>query len=177
MNESALVIVQIFFAKKKKDVKKICQVAVIDEKTLSQFINLCDSGLLPWHHHIATSDWYQENVDWTTEDYKKSKVAGSDGATRSLAKLDHLMSVRRLLVGHLFYLPDHTNWHFLYFDNRDLMNEQNHFQGGQHIHLINHLSWPNRSPEDVLEIFRHEKPKFNGSFHIRFDRHKPSWYA
>jgi hypothetical protein len=169
MNEAALALGNIFLAEKKSDVEKLCRAALIDEGTLSKFIHLCQCGLLPWNHHIETKDRYPVNRKWTDEDMKRSRLAGSDDAIRAKAKWNQLMIERRLLVGHLFYLPDYSNWQFFYFDNRDLQLEKNHFKnGGRHIHLINHLSLPNGSPEDVLKIFQEENPQFKGSFHIRF---------
>lgn len=170
VNKAALAIVKILFAKTKKDVEKICDETVMDAATLSEFIELCDSERLPWNYLYLSHDFYPKGASWTDKDYEKSKIVGSAEAAKASAKLEQLFNERRLLVGHLFYFPDYSNWHLFYFDNRDLKSEANHFYGGQHIHLINYLSMPNLHPEAVVDVFKAEKPKLKGAFHIRFRR-------
>jgi hypothetical protein len=74
---------------------------------------------------------------------------------------------RRMLSGHLFW--NERAWHFFYFDNHDQAKNRNHWAGGPHIHLLNHL-WPNRSGDSVWEEFCSGNPTIKGALHIRFER-------
>jgi hypothetical protein len=160
-------------AKKLSEVKKICKRAVITQTAFADFVMACDSGLLrPWIHHISYRD-FLPNWQWT-EEYAR-KIGNIDVGpptevqTKAIRKWYQLLSERRFLVGHIFYLPDHSNWQFFYFDNRDVWQYKNHFKGGPHIHLINHL-WPNRTAESVWKEFKDGNPDMKGAEHVRFDR-------
>ncbi|MFM0224140.1 hypothetical protein [Paraburkholderia dipogonis] len=175
-NEARQAITDIFEAAKLSEIKKICKNATITEDAFSDFVMLCDAGILPWVHHISWRDFLPPNLAWTDEDSKR--LGNIDNgpltreATKAMRKWYQLLNERRYLVGHVFYLRDHSNWQFFYFDNRDLWAYANHFKGGPHIHLINHL-WPNRTLEGVWNEFREGNPEMNGAEHIRFHRENP----
>jgi len=84
-----------------------------------------------------------------------------------LRKLAQVVKVRRQLVGHMFHNRDVTLWHFFYFDQRDTLENGNHWEHGSHVHFINYL-WPNRDAVYILKEFLEEKPFIRGSLHIRF---------
>ncbi|MGG1944683.1 hypothetical protein AB1286_07730 [Trinickia sp. NRRL B-1857] len=160
-------------AKKLSDVKKICKQAVITEAAFTDFIVACDSGVLhPWTHHISYRD-FPGSVIWTDEDAKRigdiNNGPLTETQTKAMRKWYQLLEERRYLVGHIFYWPDHSKWLFFYFDNRDVWQYKNHFKGGPHMHLINHL-WPDRTAESVWKEFRDGNPDMKGAEHIRFDR-------
>jgi hypothetical protein len=92
-------------------------------------------------------------------------------AAKALNKISAVFDKRRLLAGHMFFNADQSDWHFFYFDQRDYVDRNNHWEGGSHIHFINWL-WPNRTAESVWEEFRSGKRQMRGALHIRFDRGK-----
>jgi hypothetical protein len=160
-------------AKKLSDVRKICKGAMITQTAFVDFIEACDSRRLPpWIHHISYRDFLPK-WQWTDEDAKKIGNINNGPLTKiqtkAMQKWYQLLSERRYLVGHIFYLPDHSNWQFFYFDNRDVWQYKNHFKRGPHIHLINHL-WPNHTAESIWKEFNDGNPDMKGAEHIRFDR-------
>jgi hypothetical protein len=76
---------------------------------------------------------------------------------------------RRMLSGHLFFTPDLAQWHLFYFDQRDFAERKNHWEGGSHIHLINHL-WPGRTAQAVWDQFCTGNPQMTNALHIKFFR-------
>ncbi|KPD19631.1 hypothetical protein ADM96_04035 [Burkholderia sp. ST111] len=174
-NVARQAIADILNATKLSEIKKICKRATITEDVFADFVMSCDAGILPWVHHISWRDFLPQNLVWTDEDSKRLGDIDNGpltrGATKAMRKWYQLLSERRYLVGHVFYLRDHSNWQFFYFDNRDLWAYANHFKGGPHIHLINHL-WSNRTLEGVWDEFRNGNPEMTGAEHIRFRREK-----
>lgn len=97
---------------------------VITQTAFADFVMACDSGRLrPWIHHISYRD-FRPNWQWTDEDAKRIGNINdgplTEAQTGAMRKWYQLLSDRRFLVGHIFYLPDHSNRQFVYFDNRDV---------------------------------------------------------
>lgn len=175
--EGIQVIMDILFAKKLKDVKKLCRDRPIN---LSDFVNIilaCDTGLLPWHHQISYRDFRPTHLDLTEDDHKAITSNGvgkmNPAASKAFGKIVQTFAERRYLVGHMFYTLDHANWTFFYFDQRDTEIRDNHFKGGAHIHVLTHLM-PNRTAKDVWKEFHDGNPEMKGSYHVKWeDPHRP----
>ena len=88
-------------------------------------------------------------------------------AKRFVNKIAATFEERRLLSGHLFFTDDLSNWHLLYFDQRDRSGHKNHWGGGSHVHLINHL-WPNWTAQTVWDAFCTGNPRMAGAYHLGF---------
>lgn len=85
-------------------------------------------------------------------------------AQKAVNKIEATFEERRMLSGHLF--QNLNGWHFFYFDNRDMSRRRNHWEGGPHIHVINHLM-PNRSANSVWSEFCEGNPIMRGALHLR----------
>ena len=156
-----------------RDLKKHCRTATISEAELANFIIWCQDAaagspfLHTAHHrhfipeHLGLSD--SDLAALATNGVGKFKPAAQKAANKVAATFDE----RRLLSGHLFW--NEQAWHFFYYDNRDRDEYKNHWIGGPHIHLINHL-WPNRTAETVWEQFCNGNPNMKGALHIRLIR-------
>ena len=156
---------------KKRELIKFCSSSQIHSCDFVLLILACESGLLPWKHQISYRDFVPEHLIPTQKDHdglSRSHVGAthSDGQ-KAVRKIHQLFVQRRYLVGHIFYTPDHTNWHFFYFDQRDLSTHGNHWQHGPHIHLINHL-WPNWNLTSLWNAFHSGNPKLNSAVHIKY---------
>ena len=167
-------LVAILLAKKKSDLIKLCKETIITEDAFGALISACDAAQLPWRHQISYRDIMPDNLQYTDQDSKSlgHSIVGplTKSAMKAWRKWHQLLKDRRYLVGHIFYTSDHSNWHFFYFDNRDLTPYENHFKhGGPHIHLINFL-WPDHTCESLWNFFQNDNPKMNGAEHIRFHR-------
>lgn len=78
-----------------------------------------------------------------------------------------MLDERRLVNGHMFFTPDQSNWHFFYFDQRDIDRYNNHWIHGPHVHYLNYL-WPRRTAESVWTEFVSGNPSMKGALHIRY---------
>ena len=68
----------------------------------------------------------------------------------------------------MFFTPSWHEWHFFYFDQRDLAENDNHWQeGGPHIHLVNWL-WPNLDGDLVWSDFVRNKEVPRQALHLRY---------
>jgi hypothetical protein len=178
--ESLRQLVEIFTATRKKDLAKLCDAAVITMGTLVDVIMACEGGLPPWTHHISYRDFLPEHLRLSEKDHQAITKNGvgpfSPEAAKAVRKMSQTMRERRYLVGHIFYTPDHANWHFIYFDQRDISSRRNHFDGGLHIHLINHL-WPQHTAQTIWSHFNTGNPQMKAALHIRCVRREnpPPW--
>lgn len=130
---------------------------------------------MPFRHRIYTRDYVPEHL----EPSEKERGALADSgvgplkgdALTMVKKIGQLFQGRRFLVGHLFDIPDSSQWHFLYCDQRDLQDNQNHWKEGAHVHLINWLLRPQADAAEALWLeftTGNEPPRLRGALHIRF---------
>jgi hypothetical protein len=165
---------QIFTVEKKKELKKHCRDVVVYLSDFSQLALACETGFMPLGHKIHYRDYLPAHLNPSTSELQSLHENGvgplKDEAHKTVRKIAQLFRERRYLVGHIFYQPDFTKWHFFYFDQRDIVeDESNHWDGGSHIHLINWL-WPEYSAESLWTRFTSENAPPSSSFHIRFVR-------
>jgi hypothetical protein len=163
---------KLFSFTKKKELEKYCRDLVIDQRDFVDFIFTCGIGHGPFLHLIHYGDHQPEEAQLTDDDLaalSKSSVGPLEpDAQKTVNKIVHLFNIRRYLVGHIFYTPDLSEWHFFQFDQRDLEDARpNHWKEGAHIHFLNWL-WPNRDAKTLWENFTSGKAKMNDSLHVRF---------
>jgi len=164
-------LLKIFAFDKKKDLEKHCKDTTIHQADFVAFIWACEDNKLPWKHQILSRSFAPKHLEPTKEDFLALFANGvgelKGKAAKVVKKTQQLFVDRRYLVGHIFYNHDFSNWHFLYFDQRDFEAFGNHWEHGPHIHLLNHL-WPNLDGQILWESFSSGNVKLNGSLHIRF---------
>jgi hypothetical protein len=165
-------LLRLFTFTKKKELEKYCRDLVIHQEDLVNFILTCEMGQGPFLHMIHYGDHQPQEAQLTDDDLAalaKSQVGPLDpDAQKTVNKIGHLFRVRRYLVGHIFYTPDLSEWHFFQFDQRDLEDTSpNHWKGGTHMHFMNWL-WPHRDAQTLWEDFTAGKAKMNDSLHVRF---------
>ena len=158
---------------KKKDLKRHCRLITILQSGLAGLIYAAVADVLPWSHHAHHREFVPDHLHLTDGDL--GAFAANDGGTFKPAaqttakKITAIFAERRLPSGHIFFTPDQSNWHLFYFDQRDFADRNNHWEGGSHIHLINHL-WPEHTAQSVWERFRTGNPQMGGALHIKFKR-------
>jgi hypothetical protein len=163
---------KLFTFTKKKELERHCRDLVINQRDLVDFILTCEMGQAPFLHLIHYGDHQPEDAQLTDDDLvalAKNPVGPLEpSAQKTIRKIGHLFNVRRYLVGHIFYTPDLSEWHFFQFDQRDLEDARpNHWKEGAHIHFMNWL-WPNHDAKTLWENFTSGKAKMNDSLHVRF---------
>lgn len=164
-------ILQLFTAQKKSELKALSRSAVIDKTSFAQFVMASMLGETPWAHQISHRQFVPEGIQPNDQELAalgKAKVGKAEGdAKKAITKIGQIFAQRRMLVGHIFYSPDLSNWHFIYFDQRDIDRQRNHWEQGPHIHLINFL-WPNHTAAGLWELFNSGNVQLSKALHIRF---------
>ena len=160
-------------AKNKNDLGKLCKNTVITQDAFAEFIRVYQAKVLPWNHLISYRDFLPKYLEFTLKDSSNfpdlSIGPPEKEQVKTMMKWYQLLRDRRYLVGHMFYSPDHRNWQFFYFDNRDLNRYDNHYKCGPHVHLINYL-WPEHTPATIWKKFTDGNPNMKGAVHIQFSR-------
>ena len=164
---------KLFTFTKKRELERYCRDLVIYQRDFVDFILTCEMGQAPFLHLIHYGDYQPEDAQLTEDDLAAlaTNPVGplEPAAQKTVCKMGHLFNVRRYLVGHIFYVPDLSEWHFFQFDQRDLEDtRRNHWKEGAHVHFINWL-WPNHDAKTLWENFTSGKAKMNDSSHVRFN--------
>jgi len=170
-------LLDLFVCNKKKDLKKLAQKAYVTADEFAGVILAAEAGTIPWLHRISHREFRPSHLELTDADLQAlrdhSKGGDSKAAQKTMSKIGATFDERRLLVGHIFYLPDQSGWHFIYFDQRDYSSRANHWSGGSHFHLINHL-WPRLTAQTVWTEFHQGNPVMRRSLHVAWER-SSSW--
>lgn len=164
-------LLKMFTFDKKRELEKYCRDVVINSSAFAKFILTCESGRLPFLHQIYYRDHVPEHLLLSDKD-SGALAANPVGplqpdAQKAIRKIGQLFKERRYLVGHIFYVPDLSEWHFFQFDQRDLEDEENHWKEGAHIHFLNWL-WPDYDAKTLWANFTSGKVKMNDSLHVRY---------
>ena len=166
---------KLFTFSKKRNLERYCRGTMVYGSDFAAIIMACDAGRLPFHHRIYHSDIVPEHLVPT----EASLSALSRNARKGVGPLDRegckairkvftLFDQRRWLVGHMFFTPGLHEWHFFYFDQRDMAENANHWKGGPHIHLVNWL-WPTLDPRLVWRDFVSTNKPPPQALHLRYD--------
>ncbi|HTS39886.1 MAG TPA: hypothetical protein VMH84_05020 [Xanthobacteraceae bacterium] len=162
-------LLQLFLCHKKSELKKLCRITTVTKAALADFIVGSISGVTPWAHQRHHREFVPSHLIPSTDGGVSLTADGrfTSAAQKFMRKISSIFDQRRLLSGHLFFSSDLSNWHLLYFDQRDMARHDNHWDGGSHIHLINHL-WPNWTADSIWNEFRTGNPQMKGAYHVRF---------
>jgi hypothetical protein len=165
---------KIFTFDRKKDLDRYCREVVVHSQDFAAFVVSCDGGRMPFQHRIHYRDYVPEHLVPSEPGLGALAHNGvgplQGDALKMVRKLGQLFRERRYLVGHMFFTPDLHEWHFFYFDQRDLEDERpNHWKGGSHVHFINWL-WPEHDAQSLWSRFVSADVQLGGSFHIKFVR-------
>jgi hypothetical protein len=163
-------LLKIFAVQKLRELKKHCREASIRRRDLANMILWCKAGG-PYIHAAHHRRYTPDHLGLTEADLSAIASNGvgrfNPRAQKAANKVFATFEERRMLSGHLFQNLD--EWHFFYFDNRDMSRRHNHWEGGPHIHVINHLM-PNRSAQSVWSEFCEGNPIMKGALHLRMTR-------
>lgn len=163
---------ELILLEKKSEVEKLCRTKVIRKADLAELILAGEFGMLPWHHMRYHRQFAPEHLIPTDAEQAamataKVGVEAPRLAQKFMSKIGAMIDERRMISGHMFVTPDQKDWHFFYFDQRDVDPYNNHWTHGPHIHYLNHL-WPNRTAQSVWTEFTTGNPIMKKSLHIRF---------
>ena len=162
----------------KSQLEKYCDTAIATSDDLAELILAARAGLLePFlhvDHHIETVPGHL----FTTEEEAKSVVQNGVGpvhgkAKRFFAKVFQAFEERRLFSAHLFYTRCHSAWYLLYFDQRDISREQQHWKHGPHMHLLSH-HFGRLNLEIVWRQVGEGRVRAGRALHVRYKKRRHS---
>lgn len=166
----------IFNITKKSDLTEHCREAVIDGTDLANLIFACMTEAIPIRHFRFHKHHHPEHLVPKDRDHEALARNGvgplSKDAKRFVNKIEQMFEQRRLFNGHLFIPVEYpTDWHLFYFDQRDVDRHRNHWEHGEHIHLMNMVTHPRLSVLDLVrKLDDEDRPKLGGGIHIRYRR-------
>ena len=173
MSESSLEgLLKLFQFDKKRKLVRYCRSTVISGSDFANLVLACDLCPGPFLHRIFYRDIVPEHLNLSDANLKALAENGvgplGPEAAKAVRKMGQIFEERRYLVGHMFYTPDLSRWHFFCFDQRDLEERRpNHWKEGSHVHFMNWL-WPNQGAKDVWSEFVSGNYKPGSSIHLRF---------
>jgi hypothetical protein len=168
--EQRLAFVKIFLFEKRRELGRYCRDLVVSDLVLADFILACETGIVPFKHHIHYQDHVPAHLRPSRDELAALTANGVGPLTgdglKAARKIGQTFVQRRYLVGHLFLTPDPSRWHFLYLDQRDIAESDNHWKEGPHLHFVNWL-WLNLDAQSIWKEFRAGQPP-KAALHIRF---------
>lgn len=150
--------------------------ALIQSDDFAGMILAAKTGLIPFGHIPVFKHHHPEHLELTDKDLKALSENGvgrfKPAAQKSANKVFAMFRERRLFNGHMLWPVTHPGeWHLFYFDQRDVDEHHNHWQGGVHIHLLNWVTHPRTDPNELLrDLMGSARPKLTGSLHIPYNR-------
>lgn len=179
MSESNLEsLLKLFSFDKKGDLEKYCRNVVISSDDFANLILACELSGIPFSHQITYRDKVPKHLEPSDSEIQalENTPAGTfltGDAAKAVRKMSQMFEERRYLVGHMFYTPDFSKWHFFCFDQRDLEPDGNHWKKGSHFHFINWL-WPGQDAKNVWSNFVADDLRPGGAIHLRFSERTPT---
>jgi len=165
-------LLKIFTFSKKKDLERYCRSLVVNGNDFVSLILSCEQRAEPFIHQISYQDIVPGHLEPSDSELKALADNGlgelGPEAAKAVRKMGQMFEERRYLVGHIFYTPNISQWHFFCFDQRDLEDQRpNHWKEGPHVHFINWL-WPGQDPKSVWSNFVGENVRPGNAIHLRF---------
>jgi hypothetical protein len=165
-------LLEIFSFEKKSDLVRHCKDLTISSDDFFKLVLACEMWGVPFLHAITHKDKVPPHLVPKDSEIEalQNTPAGSlltGGAAKAISKLAQAFEDRRYLVGHIFFTPDKSKWHFFCFDQRDLNTKGNHWEQGSHVHFINWL-WPNFTADTVWQNFTTDDDRPGSDLHLRF---------
>jgi hypothetical protein len=164
-------LMKIFSFEKKADLVRHCRELTISSKDFVELVLACESSGQPFLHEITYNDKVPPHLVPKDSEIEAlhNTPAGSyltGEAAKAVSKMTQSFEDRRYLVGHMFFTPDKSKWHFFCFDQRDLNSAGNHWEKGSHVHFVNWL-WPNLTADSVWSNFVTTDCRPGADLHLR----------
>lgn len=157
---------------RKVDLVRYCRDLTISAEDFFKLVLACEIFGQPLLHQITFKDKVPPHLvpkDSEIEALQNTPAGSvvSGEAAKAVSKMSQFFVDRRYLVGHMFFTPDKSRWHFFCFDQRDLNTTGNHWEKGSHVHFVNWL-WPNLKADSVWENFTAADCRPGADLHLRF---------
>lgn len=148
---------QLIGCSKKNELVSLCKSAVIADSDFLGFIVACDLGLTHLRYTRHIFDYVPPELAVRPNDREilhadPTSIEGQKAARRFFQSHGQ----RKYKVGHMFFSKEITNpireWHFVFYETKELKSKNNHWTVGAHVHITNYL-WPNLKCQDVWDDF------------------------
>jgi hypothetical protein len=163
---------RIFSFEIKKDLERYCRNLTVSSDDFFNLVLACELSGTPFLHAISYRNKVPSHLvpkDSEIEALKNAPAGTilSGEAAKAASKMSQSFEDRRYLVGHMFFSPDRSRWHFFCFDQRDLRLEGNHWEKGSHVHFVNWL-WSKLNADSVWSNFVNTDDRPGAAIHLRF---------
>jgi len=166
---------EVILCQDKKALTQLCKATTVTLADFVDFIVACKAGLTHLNHTMHFVDYVPDHLVETDKDlavldadrdFQQSKQGQA-----SLRKLFKSHGERKYKVGHMFISKEKQHpvdeWHFVFFETRELTARDNHWQGGPHVHITNYL-WPNLYCQPIWEDFVLRRNFPSAKLHLAF---------
>lgn len=165
-------ILDLFNLPDKKAVQKFCREATITNQEFASVAMAAHAGILaPYKYARHFAELVPEHLIPAPGDSAALAANGvgpmGPAAQKFMNKVTQIFRDRRMFGAHLFYMPSKEIWHLLYFDQRDMSTDGNHWKQGSHIHYSRE-SYSNDPLDMVWERILATPPKPPASEHVRY---------
>lgn len=162
----------VFECETKPDLLKRCSQATIYLDHILIWADACTHGPVPMRYGRYFRRDYPEHLnprDAEFSELRDSPVGpwASGKAPKAVRKVMQGFVEQRHSAAHVFRGPNEKHWHFFHFNQRDVAEEDNHWAGGTHIHLMNWLTNPTTDVTQLIDEFRNGERPPHGGLHIR----------
>jgi hypothetical protein len=114
------VLLKVFTFSKKKDLERYCRGLVVNGSDFVSWILHCEQRADPFIHQISYRDIVPDHLQPSAPELKALADNGlgllGPEAAKAVRKMGQLFTERRYLVGHIFFTPNLSEWHFFCFD-------------------------------------------------------------
>lgn len=164
---------EIILCKEKSQLEKLCKKSTISMEDFVGFIMACEAGVTHLNHIIHYFDYVPDELETKEEDWAILSASAEERASKegqkSLRRVFKLHDKRQYRVGHMFFSKElvqpFSEWHFIFFEVKELNQRNNHWEKGAHIHITNHL-WPNLACQDVWNEFLTQRKFPTAKLHL-----------
>lgn len=145
---------------------------LVHRRDLKGLCEACDLAIIPIGHIAIQRHYHPPHLALSDKNLAALSRNGvgplSADAKKTVNKVMATFTERRLFNAHFFWLHEApAKWHLFYFDQRDTAGE--HWEGGAHLHLMNHLTHPQVNAGDLLDrINEGDKPPKLSGLHLRY---------
>jgi len=161
----------LFAASRKKDLERVASTAIVAKQDLADLVLNC--GQVGLSHHSKHVTFVPEERELSDADrevlFAAGDRAGSPNEEKAFAKVRQLIVERKHRAIHLFANSGDV-WHCLFLTFEDIADDAgNHWrEGGQHLHLVNHVFDPKRLTKKKVWKGLQERQHSVPSLHVRF---------
>ena len=166
---------EVILCKDKRSLSQLCRTTTVSQSDFVDFIIACKADLTHLNHTMHFVDYVPDHLVETDQDLAVLKADRAFQQSKqgqvSLRKLFKTHGERKYKVGHMFISKElqHpiSEWHFVFFEIKELATGANHWQGGPHVHITNYL-WPNLYCQPIWEDFIHRSAFPSSKLHLSF---------